>query len=263
MRSSRAPRRLAAMLAAAASLTACVHASHDDAPPPAEHHAAPHWDYEGPAGPTAWGTLAPEYRSCAGGHRQSPIDLDIAHAEAAALPPLTVHYGATAAVEVNNGHTIQDQLPPGEWVELGGTRYQLEQFHFHHASEHTLNGAHFPLEVHLVHRSATGALLVVGVLVAEGAEHPALRVLFDRIPHDHESTRLSIDPEILLPDERRYVTYEGSLTTPPCTEGVTWVVLTSPVAASADQIQRFSALFPNNSRPVRPLEGRHVRASQR
>ena len=143
----------------------------------------------------------------------------------------------------------------------GGTRFELEQFHFHHPSEHTLDGAHYPLEVHFVHHGPTGALLVLGVLVTEGAPNPALRVLFDHLPHGHDATRLSIDPELLIPADRHYLTYDGSLTTPPCTEGVTWIVLATPITASAAQIQAFSALFPHNNRPVMPLHGRRLRGN--
>lgn len=224
---------------------------------PEAHH--PHWAYDGTEGPAAWGTLASEYRQCATGHRQSPIALALDASELSSLPPLAFHYGPTEVDEVNTGHTIQEQTLVRESVELSGRSYRLEQFHFHHPSEHTLDGVHYPLEIHFVHRSAAGALLVVGVLVGEGAEHAALGVLFDKLPHDHESIRLSIDTATLLPDDHHYVTYAGSLTTPPCTEGVTWDVLRTPITASAEQLQRFATLFPHNNRPVMPLDGRRVR----
>lgn len=258
--------RIALLLAGSVGLVGCARSAVDPpqvarAAPVAHAHAAePHWAYDGKEGPAAWGTLASEYRQCTIGHEQSPVAIALDSSEPSALPPLAFHYGTTAVDEVNNGHTIQEQLVAGASLELAGTRYRLEQFHFHHPSEHTLDGVHYPLEIHFVHRSESGALLVVGVMVGEGAEHQALGVLFDRLPHDHESLRLSVDTAQLLPADHRYVTYAGSLTTPPCTEGVTWVVLTKPITASAAQLQRFATLFPHNNRPVMPLEGRRVRA---
>jgi carbonic anhydrase len=220
---------------------------------------APHWDY-GKDGPGAWGMLSDQYRTCATGRKQSPIDLDPAHATHADRPPLIVHYTPTTVLELDNGHTIQDQVPPGELVELAGARFELEQFHFHHPSEHTLNGRHFPLEIHLVHRGERGKLLVVGVLVAEGAENPALRMLFEHLPHGAQRVKVATDPVALLPSTLGYLTYDGSLTTPPCTEGVTWLVLATPIEASAAQIAQFSAVFPNNSRPTVPRDRPDVRA---
>lgn len=247
-------------------VTSCVTSRHEEAPASsaAASHAAEHvhWSYDGPEAPPEWGHLSPEYQMCAAGRAQSPVDLDVRHAESAAVAPLSIHYGARHAVEENNGHTIQDSVDPGDFVELNGTRFELQQFHFHHPSEHTLNGQHYPLEIHLVHRSSSGALLVVGVLAAEGEEHALLRTLFERLPHQHERREFTLDPAALLPANHRYVTYQGSLTTPPCTEGVTWAVLTEPLLASAEQIARFSRLFPHNNRPVMPLNGRHLYAVQ-
>jgi carbonic anhydrase len=233
-------------------IVGCVLGTHD------EGHA--HWAYEGTAEPSAWGSLSPEYRRCTSGDAQSPVDLDVEHVESAALPAFVVHYGTTRTTEENNGHTIQDWVQPGDYVRLNGTRFELEQFHFHHPSEHTLNGVRFPLEVHLVHRSSSGALLALGVLVAEGQEHSLLRVLFDDLPEGHEQRKFTIDPAALLPANNHYILYEGSLTTPPCTEGVTWIVLTEPLSASPEQIHRFAALFPHNNRPLMPLNGRPLRA---
>lgn len=253
---ARAMKLGAPVIAVIASLAACV-------PAREEHpHAQPaaHWDYTGRAGPATWGALSPAYRRCTAGRSQSPIDLDPEHADHARLPALDVHYGKTTVLELDNGHTIEDDVPPGLYVELGGERYELRQFHFHHPSEHTIHGEHFPLEVHFVHRGPRGRLLVLGVLIAEGAAQPALGLLFHHIPHDHETVRLAIDPAQLLPADRRYLIYAGSLTTPPCTEGVTWIVLATPIAASADQLARFHAVFPNNSRPLMPRNARPVRA---
>ncbi len=239
-------------------LGGCAHGAHDGHEGHDEAHV--HWGYDGGEQPSAWGSLSPEYERCARGRAQSPVALDVARMESSALSPLVVHYRPTHATEENNGHTIQDVLDPGDYLELDGARFELKSFHFHHPSEHTLNGKRYPLEVHLVHRSAAGALLVVGVLVTEGAEHPLLRVLFDHLPRGEEKQHFTVDPAALLPTRSPYILYEGSLTTPPCTEGVTWIVLAEPLSASPDQIHRFAALFPHNNRPVMPLNGRHLRA---
>jgi len=218
----------------------------------------PHWSYEGADGPTHWGDLSASYRACATGRAQSPIDIDLSHADHAALPPLHAHYHATAATEIDNGHTIQDNVAPGDSIELGGTRYELEQLHVHQPSEHLLAGRRYPLELHLVHRAASGALLVVGVMVEEGGANPALGELIAHLPHRNAVEHLTIDPSPLLPTDRHYATYDGSLTTPPCTEGVTWVVLTSPIHASRAQLDRVARAVHDNARPVMPLAGRHV-----
>lgn len=255
---------LTLLLAVAAASAGCLHGSTEEGHPPvhlAQGKAHPHWAYEGEAGPTTWGHLSREYQSCSAGQHQSPVDIQVGRVESARLPALSVHYGPTPATEVNNGHTIQDSVARGDFVELGTDRFELEQFHFHHPSEHTLDGAHFPLEIHFVHRRPSGARLVIAVFVAEGPDHPALHALFDHLPGDHETIRLTADPSTLLPAERRFVEYEGSLTTPPCSEGVTWVVMTTPIFASAGQLRTFAAAFPHNNRPLMPLNGRHLLSS--
>lgn len=231
------------------------------AAPPAHGHA--HWDYER-EGPATWGALSDEYRACLAGRAQSPIDLSLAGLEHRALPLLEPHYSATVVREIDNGHTIQDEVPQAdttkEWIAFGPERYRLQQFHYHHPSEHTLDGKHFPLEIHLVHKSERGKLLVVGVLVGEGAAHPTLETLFRTLPAQHEALELTCDPATLMPPTLGYLTYEGSLTTPPCTEGVTWVVLATPIQASADQLARFAERFQHNNRPTQPRADRAVRA---
>lgn len=235
------------------SFLACVNKDHEE--------QQPHWGYDGGSGPPAWGELCARYRGCSSGKHQSPVDIDVASVHAAKLPELGFHYGPTPGTEENNGHTIQDTLAPGDFVTFGDLRFELEQFHFHHPSEHTLNGVHFPMEIHMVHRGPSGQLLVIGVFVKEGKEHQVLRGLFDHLPNDHHSVKLSADPARLLPSDSRFVEYEGSLTTPPCTEGVTWLVMTTPIAASTEQIDTFARLFPHNNRPLRPLNGRRLLSS--
>jgi carbonic anhydrase len=191
------------------------------------------------------------------------VNIDATHTEQASLPAVMVHYGSISLQEMNNGHTIQNSVSPGNFVHLGDARFELEQFHFHHPSEHTLNGSHFPLEIHFVHRNASGSLLVIAVFVAEGTEHPTLHTLFDSLPRDGEAIDLSTDPAMLLPQNQQLVAYEGSLTTPPCSEGVTWLVMTTPIAASGEQIRSLATLFPHNNRPLMPLNGRPLRSNRR
>ena len=254
------PSRLAWMPIVAASLVtgACV-----SSPPHEEEHPAhaaehAHWTYEGHAGPSAWGALDDTYQACAAGRAQSPIDLSPGHAAAAPVPAVDFHYTPLQATEINNGHTIQDNLPAGGYVDLGGVRYDLAQFHFHSPSEHTLDGTHFPLEIHLVHKNAAGGLLVLGILVEQGADNPALDALFSKLPHGAVTVSVTIDPATLLPPDHHVVTYSGSLTTPPCTEGVTWRVFTTRVHADAEELHAFQTLYAHNSRPTMPLNGRIV-----
>lgn len=233
-------------------LGACAHAPHH-----------PHWAYEGKEGPAEWGALTPEFSQCREGAHQSPVDL--ASADAAALPALEVHYQPLAPVLVNNGHTVQDTVGKGNTLQVGGRTLELAQFHFHHASEHTLSGRHLPLELHFVHRDDQGKLSVLGLLVDEGAENPGLGVLLGHLPKAAGQTVTvgeTVDLTSLLPADRAYFQYEGSLTTPPCTEGVTWFVLQTPIAASRAQLEQFARVFENNSRPTMPLNDRHVLTSR-
>jgi carbonic anhydrase len=227
---------------------------------PADAH--PHWAYTGDDGPADWGHLSPEFAACSSGTSQSPIDLT--GAVAAALPPLGIVMNPIPLALVNNGHTVQQDAPPGSLLEVAGKHYDLVQFHVHHPSEHTVNGQAFPLEIHFVHRSDEGQLAVVGVLVQEGAANGALAPFFDHLPaHAGERTEVatSLDPAGMLPADRTYFNYPGSLTTPPCSEGVTWYVMKTPTSASAAQIATFSAAFPLNARPAQPLGKRSLELS--
>jgi carbonic anhydrase len=219
---------------------------------PAEAH--PHWTYSGDEGPAAWGHLSPEYAACSTGTTQSPIDLT--GATVAGLPPLGLVMNPVPLALENNGHTVQQSVPPGNILEVGGKTYTMIQFHVHHPAEHTLNGQVFPLEVHFVHRSDDGRLAVLGVLVQEGAANVALAPYFDHLPaHAGEKSEAATSLELvaMLPNDRSYFTYSGSLTTPPCSEGVSWYVLQTPITASSAQIAAFSAVYPLNARPVEPL----------
>lgn len=217
------------------------------------------WSYEGANGPAHWAEIClPRNAVCAAGTRQSPIDLPAA--PEGDLPHLSFHYQLTPLEVVNNGHTIEVEVEPGSYLRIGTERFDLVQFHFHTPSEHQLQGQSFPMELHFVHRNALGELAVVGVFLQEGASHPLLQEIWDHIPgHELAGPHSgSIDPEELLPADRGYYRYAGSLTTPPCTEGVRWHVLHQPIEVSAAQIEEFQAIFPFNARPLQLLNDRPV-----
>ena len=222
-------------------------------------YAQPHWGYEGEHGPEHWGSLDPGFAVCSNGREQSPIDLTGAEQEG--LSEIIFEYAPSPISILNNGHTIQVDYQAGSGIVLDGTRYGLVQFHFHHRSEHTVDGADFPLEMHLVHADADGALAVVGVLVEEGGANEALAPVFRQMPGEAGPAAMvegTVDAAALLPGRRTTWRYAGSLTTPPCSEGVSWLVMTEPVTASRGQIEAFKALFPVNNRPVQPLNGRRL-----
>jgi len=215
------------------------------------------WGYEGDRGPANWGSLDEAFNACATGAEQSPIDL--VPGAAADSPTVEFDYGPRIATVVNNGYTIQVNVDRGSGIVLDGVRYELLQFHFHHGSEHTVGGVRLPMEMHLVHRSDRGALAVVGVLLEEGAANAPLAPIWDRFPRQANwavALPEAVDAAALLPGPRTAWRYRGSLTTPPCTEGVSWIVMTEPVPLSAAQVAEFGAIYPRNFRPVRPLNQR-------
>lgn len=217
-----------------------------------------HWSYEGDTGPDHWGSLSPDFAACANGVEQSPIDIPAT----APLNPaeLTFTYRPSAVNLVNNGHTIQANYDPGSSITLNGVTYDLIQFHFHAASEHAIDGQHDPMEIHFVHRNAQGGLAVVGVLLKSGRENAAYAPVLQNLPPQASQPApvagASVDASQLLPAQRSYWRYNGSLTTPPCTEGVKWLVMNTPVEVSDAQIAAFTAIFKNNERPVQPLQAR-------
>jgi carbonic anhydrase len=215
--------------------------------------AAPHWTYGGEEGPEHWGSLSGEFANCAVGKQQSPIDL--AGAAMKDLPNPQIAYQPTAAHLTNNGHTVQVDVDRGSTLTLDGAPFALEQFHFHSPSEHTVNGSSFPAELHFVHRAENGALAVVGVLIQVGAENASLGTLETSMPSKAgKDARVAgpLDLTTLLPSDRRAFRYSGSLTTPPCTEGVSWVVMQQPITASVAQIAMLARVLQGNSRPVQP-----------
>jgi len=224
---------------------------------PEETHR--HWSYEGETGPAFWGTLQPDYVLCSTGTNQSPIDIiaptmkDIAD--------IQFDYQTSLVVVTNNGHTVQVNLPPGHSIDIDGRTYHLVQFHFHAPSEHTFGGRHAAAEMHLVHQASDGRLAVVGVLINEGDEHAGLAPLWNVLPREKG---VSIAPDFefsvldVLPLDRRTIRYDGSLTTPPGTEGVRWSLFVEPITVSASQLEVLTGICKNNNRPVQPLHTRTV-----
>jgi carbonic anhydrase len=220
---------------------------------------AKHWSYGGEEGPAHWGELALENRPCSAGLQQSPIDLSSA-LPASVAAPKPQWIPARGGLAINNGHTIQVDLGAAGGIELDGATYALKQFHFHHPSEHTIDGKAFPLELHLVHAASDGRLAVIGILFHEGSANPALEAVWATAPakEGKAAVTFEIDASRFMPKGAAAFRYEGSLTTPPCSETVRWTVMAEPQTASASQIAAFSALFPWNARPVQPLNRRYV-----
>ncbi len=227
------------------------------------HGAEPHWAYQGPAGPQTWGGLRPEFKLCGSGQRQSPID--IRGGLAVDLEPVKFAYQGSRFGVIDNGHTVQANLASGNHIELGGKRFELVQMHFHRPSEERIDGRQFEMSVHLVHKDDQGKLAVVAVLLDKGEAQPAVQQVWNNLPlerHEETAARVMLDPSEILPVDRRYYTYMGSLTTPPCSEGVQWVVMRHPVSVSAEQLELFARIYPMNARPVQQATGRRILQSQ-
>jgi carbonic anhydrase len=222
--------------------------------------AAHHWAYAGTEGPAHWGG------TCKTGKAQSPLDLKTAAASPEKLPPLLFDYRPEPLHIVDNGHTVQVNVEPGSSLTVGTDRYSLVQFHFHKPSEEAVDGRHYAMVAHFVHRNAKGEFAVVAVLLQAGSDNPLVDTLWRYVPHQKGREEvlhaIMINPAQLLPINRAYLTYRGSLTTPPCTEGVRWFVIKSPATIGLNQIVAFGRLYPMNARPVQPLNKRKVLASE-
>jgi carbonic anhydrase len=233
--------------------------------PIAQEHAGPHWSYSGTGSPDHWGALDKSFATCQMGQHQSPID--IRAPKAADLPPIQFAYRATPLHVVNNGHTIQVDYAPGSAITVGGKRYELKQFHFHHPSEEKINGKGYAMVAHLVHAAPDGSVAVVAVLLDAGtAANSLISRVWPYLPAqegpEQKHDDVQIDATALLPADRGYYTFTGSLTTPPCTENVTWFVLKTPEPISQTESDAFGRIFPLNARPTQPLNGRDVRMSK-
>ncbi len=228
---------------------------------PAEVHAV-HWDYQGPGGPAHWGQLKPEFATCASGRRQSPID--IRDGIKVQIDPVQFDYHPSGFRVVDNGHTVQVDVGPGNAIDVLGRRYELVQFHFHRPSEERVEGRQFDMVAHLVHKAGDGRLAVVAVLLEQGRAHPIVQAVWNNLPLDkgeEVAARASLDLNGLLPEDRSYFTYMGSLTTPPCSEGVLWMVMRQPVQLSPEQAGIFARLYPMNARPIQQASGRLIKES--
>lgn len=227
----------------------------------------PHWSYHGHGSPAHWAELDAEFKTCKLGKLQSPINIETRKVQKSAdARPIGFAYTAGSGGEVvDNCHTIQVNLPSAGAVTLDGTEYRLLQFHFHAPSEESFDGKRYPLVAHLVHKNAQGQLGVVAVLFKAGKNNPALKPVFEHLPAKAGEKRpleAAFDPATLLPADRAYYAFMGSLTTPPCSEEVRWQVLKTPVELSKAQLAAFKKRYSMNARPLQPLNGRKVVLSQ-
>ena len=219
-----------------------------------------HWGYAGEVGPEHWAEFESDFGACSSGRNQSPIDLTgFINAE---LPAIGFNYKPGGRQVVNNGHAVQVNYSPGSSITVDATSFELKQVHFHSPSENTINGKSFPMEAHFVHADAKGNLAVVALMFEQGENNPVLAKVWPQVSRV-ENSQAALTPEIdandLLPADRDYYRYNGSLTTPPCSEGVRWLVLKRPARASAEQLGKVGeAIGHPNNRPVQPRGARPV-----
>ncbi|WP_312519435.1 carbonic anhydrase family protein [Massilia sp.] len=249
-----AKRRKEAEAAAAAAAAAAVAA--------AKPKNGTHWTYEGEFGPENWSKINTAWASCNTGNRQSPIDLrDGLKVD---LEQVTFDYHPSSFNEIDNGHTIQVNVAGGNFLTVGGTTYELQQFHFHRPGEERINGKGTEMVVHLVHKSYDGKTAVLAVLLERGVANPMIQTVWNNLPLEKLTVvtpSIVLDVNEILPARRDYFTYMGSLTEPPCTENVLWIVMKQPMTASPQQMALFSRLYPFNARPIQPSNGRMVKES--
>ena len=222
------------------------------------------WSFEESTGPEYWGKLAASSAVCAKGKEQSPINIVSSQViEEKRLGRKQINYEPTMFTLHNNGHTIQaNATTENNRLVIEGKEYQLAQFHFHTPSEHQLNGHNYDIEIHLVHKDESGKLAVLGVMIQEGRENEVLATVWDILPNEESKKEVSekylIDLQALLPQNQTSFHYDGSLTTPPCTEEVKWIVFEQPIEMSKEQIKAFQQIFINNHRPIQPLNEREI-----
>jgi carbonic anhydrase len=223
-----------------------------------------HWGYAGLGAPENWAKLHPGNAACSTGKRQSPID--IRGGIKVDLEPIRFDYRNTEFRIIDNGHSVQVDVGEGNSITVMGRTYPLVHFHFHRPSEERVNGKTYDMVAHLVHKDYDNSLAVIAVLMEKGMEHPVIQTLWNYMPlevgMESAPPNVTIDLSKLLPQSREYYTYMGSLTTPPCTENVLWMVFKSPVQVSPEQIGIFARLYPNNARPVQPVNDRLIKGSR-
>jgi carbonic anhydrase len=224
--------------------------SRADGPPP------PHWGYTGEESPAHWGDIN---ATCATGQAQSPIAFSKAAATTKGpFPKMTIDWHPVTGEAVDNGHSIQVNVPPGNFLTYGDTKYELKQFHFHSPSEHTVNGKHSAIEMHLVNQTPEGKTAVLAVFLTLGKDNAALKPLFSNLPTKDDPKKVDIDLNALLPKDHTHFAYAGSLTTPPCTEGVQWLLMVTQSGVSQAQVDAFHTRYAANNRPTQPGHGRKV-----
>jgi carbonic anhydrase len=233
---------------------------------PMGHGEDVHWTYDGDTGPQAWGRLKPDFNLCATGKRQSPINIEEDRTLQGPAEPLLFNYAPSVGTVVNNGHTILVEAQGDNSITVRGGRYRLVQFHFHAPAEEQINGRRAAMVAHLVHRNDEGQLAVVAVLLEPGNASPLIDKVWTYMPLEiNDRVRMPagmLNLNELLPLDQRYYQFIGSLTTPPCSEGVLWMVLKSPMQISPAQLKLFTQLYPMNARPVQAVNGRPVRDAQ-
>jgi carbonic anhydrase len=242
-----------------------------DSVPPVSSSARPvHWGYDGDSGPSSWASLTPVYALCGEGKGQSPIDIVKSDASGGAAwkfdyttTSLRIAHNEHMDEIIDNGHTIQVTVDEGSTFAFGDKTFDLKQFHFHTPSEHTVDGQHAPMEMHLVHQGADGSLAVVSVLFKEGQNpNENLDKIIANLPNakgeSNHITDSNLELKVHLPNHNYGYHYVGSLTTPPCSEGVQWLVLRDPVVVSADQVAAFSSRIGPNNRPTQSVNDRTV-----
>jgi carbonic anhydrase len=216
------------------------------------------WDYEGERGPASWGSLDPSFSACSTGERQSPVDLR--GAEDRPAERIRAGYRPTRLVVENNGHTVEGIPEREQTLRIGAKSFELAQFHFHTPSEHAVTGRRYPLEIHFVHQAEDGERAVFGVLVKRGDRNEAFAEL-GRLPRA-EGRETEVEERVnlrgLMPRRLTAFRYDGSLTTPPCTEGIRWNVADSYVEMSRRQIRRIRTILGHSARPLQPLGGREL-----
>jgi carbonic anhydrase len=233
-------------------------------PVPLVAQEPPHWTYKGETGPKDWSRLESDYATCGVGRTQSPIN--IKDAKTMDLPALHFAYQPVPLNIIDNGHSVQVNYPAGSTLSVGDKSYTLKQFHFHHPSEEHVNGHKYDMVAHLVHADAEGHLAVVAIFMKKGHDNPFIGTLWKNLPSVKEQA-VELDGTIinakdLLPANQGYYTFAGSLTTPPCSEGVTWYVMKEPVEISGEELASFAKLYPMDARPIQATNGRNILQSK-
>ena len=220
------------------------------------------WSYTGANGPAKWGKLAKEFALCGTGQLQSPIDIQDKAVRKGDLPALLFNYKPSPLRIVDDGRTLQVNYAPGSWLSVAGKLYELVAITFHKPSEEKINGRGQEMSAHFIHKDKDGKVMILAVLLDQGAENPLVKALWSNLPpakgKEHAVDAVTINALALLPKTKGYYMYTGSLTTPPCTESVTWYVLKTPATVSADQVARFGRLYPTSARPIQPHHDRDI-----